>query len=499
VATGRLDCLIHHLRQAALVPSLADLTDGQLLDHFLTRRDETAFEALMRRLGPMVLGVCRRMLRHEADAEDAFQAAFLVLFQKAGSVRPRAQVANWLYGVACKTALKARARAARRRVVEREAGVMPKVDAAPAAWERLLPLLDGELAQLANAFRAPIVLCDLQGKTRKEAARQLGWPEGTVASRLARGRALLGRRLARHGLAVSAGAVGAALADGAALAAVPEPLFAATVKAVQLVSLFQAVTGVVSAPVAALTVGVQKAMFLTKLKCLTALVVLALVAGGLTVTGTKLARADSDEPAAAQRTESGQKGNPQSSRDEEIKQLQKDLAKLQARLKALEKEAVAEQKKPKIVQIDLNKLPPDLAKKVMELAAVKGGDEVKKKREKDEDDEDRAKPKKADEKKKPKKGDDDDDDEDRAKPKKGDEKKKPKKGDEDENRQENQRGQNQQGENQGGDKGNEPKKAKKKDNDESSLRSLPQDFRGERSVVAVLATVSSDGLAARRD
>src|SRR5262249_33813498 len=154
--------------------------------------------------GPMVLGVCRRVLRHEADAEDAFQATFLVLVRKASSVRPRGMVGNWLYGVAHNTARDGKAMNLRRRQKEREVGTMPK-QAPPEAWGELQARLDLELAALPEQSRAPIVLCDLEGKTLREAARQLGWPQGTVATRLTRGRALLARRLARSGLSLSAG------------------------------------------------------------------------------------------------------------------------------------------------------------------------------------------------------------------------------------------------------------------------------------------------------
>src|SRR5919206_746462 len=121
MAAGQLSGVVRQLRRAALLQDGGGMTDGQLLDRFLRRRDEAAFEALVRRHGPMVLGVCRRVLRHEADAEDAFQATFLVLVRRAAAVNPRARVGNWLYGVAYRTALKAKALNHRRRVKERQA------------------------------------------------------------------------------------------------------------------------------------------------------------------------------------------------------------------------------------------------------------------------------------------------------------------------------------------------------------------------------------------
>src|SRR5436305_1502875 len=145
-----------------------EVPDGELVDGFVARRDGAAFEALVRRHGPMVLGVCRRVLGHAHDAEDAFQATFLVLVRKAASVRPREQLANWLYGVAYHTALKARAAAARRRAREKRAGAMSRRTTLPEdRWSDLQPVLDEELARLPDKYRVPVVLCDLEGKTRK--------------------------------------------------------------------------------------------------------------------------------------------------------------------------------------------------------------------------------------------------------------------------------------------------------------------------------------------
>src|SRR5262249_8068276 len=158
---------------------------------------------------------------NEADAEDAFQATFLVLAKKAHTVVPREKVAGWLYGVACNTARKARALAARRRGRERQVAQMPAVPAPPEPDVDWLPLLDQELRGLAAQSRPVRVLWDRGGKPRREAARQLGVPEGTLSARLTRGRRLLARRLARRGVALSAGALAAALAQSAASASVP--------------------------------------------------------------------------------------------------------------------------------------------------------------------------------------------------------------------------------------------------------------------------------------
>src|SRR5262249_31376838 len=158
------------------------------LERFVARRDEAAFEALVRRHGPMVLGVCRRVLRNEADAEDAFQATFLVLVKKARSVVPRALVGSWLYGVAHNTARKAKAMNSKRRAKERLAGAAPRPAAPAEACRQLHARLDEELSRLPDKYRAPVVLCDLEGKSYKEAARLLGWPQGTLSGRLTRAR-----------------------------------------------------------------------------------------------------------------------------------------------------------------------------------------------------------------------------------------------------------------------------------------------------------------------
>src|SRR5262249_14892382 len=159
---------------------------GELLGRYLQRRDGDAFEALLARHGPMVLGVCRRLLGSAADAEDAFQATFLVLVRKAASIVPREQVGNWLYGVAYRTATSAKVMTDRRGAKER-AAARPEAREEHAPTD-LGPLLDEELNRLPDKYRTPVVLCDLEGATRREAARRLGWPEGTLSTRLRAGR-----------------------------------------------------------------------------------------------------------------------------------------------------------------------------------------------------------------------------------------------------------------------------------------------------------------------
>jgi RNA polymerase sigma factor (sigma-70 family) len=167
-----------------------------LLERFALARDADAFETLVRRHGPMVLGVCRRVTNDAQEAEDAFQATFMVLVRKAGSLSRPELLGNWLYGVAYRIAQKARARLARRRHHERR--VDPMLSADPDAdllWQELRSVLDQELKNLPPKYRAPLVLCYLEGMTNEEAARRLGWPAGSMSYRLARGRQMLRERL----------------------------------------------------------------------------------------------------------------------------------------------------------------------------------------------------------------------------------------------------------------------------------------------------------------
>jgi RNA polymerase sigma factor (sigma-70 family) len=281
MATSQLTEIIRHVRRAVLSSDGAGVTDGQLLESFISGREETALAALVRRHSPMVWGVCRRLLFNHQDAEDAFQATFLVLVRRAASVMPRDMVANWLYGVAYQTALKARGSVARRTRRERQVNVMPQVEAAALKQNSWSERLDQELSSLPDKHRAVIVLCDLEEKTRREAARELGVAEGTVASRLARARALLTKRLARHGVLLPSGALAVALSHTVASASVPTSAVSSAVKVATLSAAGKATPGLISAKVAALTEGVLKLMLVVKLKVPMAVVVtVALVAAG---------------------------------------------------------------------------------------------------------------------------------------------------------------------------------------------------------------------------
>jgi RNA polymerase sigma factor (sigma-70 family) len=287
MATKSLGVLIHHLHEAALLPDRVGLTDSQLLEYFLSRRDEVAFEALVRRHGPMVFAVCRRVIGNLHDAEDAFQATFLVLARKAASVSPREAVGNWLYGVAYRTARRARAVSARRRAREKQVKDMPHPSTEPAdPLQELESLLDPELSRLPYKYRLPLVLCELEGRPRKEVARQLKLPEGTLSSRLATGRKMLASRLARHGLATSGAMLAALLSQSAASASVPSSLVTSTAKAAGLFAAGQAAAAVASTEVAALAEEVLKTLLLIRLKIgaglLLSLAALVIGAYGLT-------------------------------------------------------------------------------------------------------------------------------------------------------------------------------------------------------------------------
>jgi RNA polymerase sigma factor (sigma-70 family) len=284
MVTVQMDTVIRHLRRAVWRQDGACRTDGQLLASFIDQKDEAAFEAVVRRHGPMVFGVCRRVVGNHHDAEDAFQATFLVLARKAASVRPRERVANWLHGVALRTAMKAKAMTAKRRRREKQVTEMPELETAQQGqWRDLQPLLDQELNGLPENYRLPILLCDLEGKTIRDAAQHLGWPQGSLAGRLARGRKLLAKRLASRGVVLSAGSLAAVVSENVASAGVPTSLMSSTVKAATMIAAGQArVAGVVPAKVAALMHGVIKSMMLTKLSNgVTGLVVVgAVVFGG---------------------------------------------------------------------------------------------------------------------------------------------------------------------------------------------------------------------------
>jgi RNA polymerase sigma factor (sigma-70 family) len=282
MASGQLRTLFHHLQRARARQDGGTLTDGQLLERFAAERQEAAFEALVWRHGTMVHNVCRRLLGDGPDAEDAFQATFLLLVRKAAAIRNCEAVASWLYKVAYRVALRARAAAAkgpRRGLPDAEPAAPPADDAL--AWRDVRPVLDDEVSRLPEKYRRAVVLCYLSGRTTEEAARQLGCARGTVLSRLAWARERLRRRLVRRGVTLSAAALTACLARDAS-AALPAARLASTVKAALWYAAGNAATaGVLSRRAVSLTEGVLHAMYLDKVKVVlvAALVLVALGAG----------------------------------------------------------------------------------------------------------------------------------------------------------------------------------------------------------------------------
>jgi RNA polymerase sigma factor (sigma-70 family) len=320
--------LVREMRGTLAARQLAALTEAELLARYVGQRDEIAFETLVHRHGPMVLGVCRRILRNETDAEDAFQATFLVLIRRAASLRSPDALACWLHGVARRTALEARGAAARRRA--KEAAVRPRI-AILDDQEELRPVLDQELEHLAEKYRTAVVLCDLEGKTRQQAAQQLGWAEGTVASRLARGRSLLAKRLARRGFAGAV--VTTALAEAAAQACVPRPLLQFLLDAARHAVIYPAGQGLGAAVLAE---GVLKAMVLTKLKH----AILMLMAAGLVslCAGALMARNAATEPSATRSDEAPPGSAISDNRQSQVAELKQQLQQLQEKLTQLENE-----------------------------------------------------------------------------------------------------------------------------------------------------------------
>jgi RNA polymerase sigma factor (sigma-70 family) len=309
MATSRMSGFIQQLRRTMLLRDSAGLTDGQLLTDYIGDLAEASLAALVHRHGPMVWGVCRRVLRNYHDAEDAFQATFLVLVRKAASIESRELLANWLYGVAHQTALKARATAAKRNERERRmTEISEPAVADQGIWRDLQPLIDEELSRLPGMYRIVIVLCDLEGKTRKEVARQLNCPPGTVAGRLARARAMLAKRLSRRGVVVSGVALGAVVSGHAASGCVPPATASSTIRTATLVAMGQEVAGAVSPRVAGLITGVTKAMFTSKIKSVLAVALVAGLALGGAGVGARLFNGPA--AAALQQLGEGSQGDP---------------------------------------------------------------------------------------------------------------------------------------------------------------------------------------------
>jgi RNA polymerase sigma factor (sigma-70 family) len=287
--------VLHYLRILTAAQADRDLSDAELLERFRGRREETAFALLLQRHGPMVLGVCGRILGNLHDAEDAFQATFLVLARNAPAVRQSQSLASWLYGVAQRVATKARKQAASRRRREQQVAAMAPTEAIDEpTWQELRPILDEELAALPERYRAPLVLRYLQDKTCEQVAQELGVARATVSGRLKRGLQLLRHRFAERGLELTAALLAVVLGQKAT-ATVPALLTLTTVRsATLLVSGPAPATGLVSARALGLAQGVTMSPTLNKAKIAA---LLLLLAGALTATAVALLQRSADPSA----------------------------------------------------------------------------------------------------------------------------------------------------------------------------------------------------------
>jgi RNA polymerase sigma factor (sigma-70 family) len=322
--------LIHQLERLFHQGTTVGLTEGELLERFARGHDEAAFEALIARHGPMVLGVCRQLLRDPNDVDDAFQATFLVLVRKAGTLRRCDLLGNWLYGVAYRVANRARVMAARRTArAPHGQEAFDRLDAdgrGPAAVRigtsdlspEPRPWLHEEVGRLPEKYRVVVRLCYLEGLTHEEAALRLGCPIGTVKGRLSRARDLLRKRLTRRGLTLSAAALASHLALADARAAVPASLVYATLEAAKVIASTAAIsivtTSAVSLPVAALTEGVLQAMIMTKAKSIAlTLMMVGAATTGVVIGATRLTprETETDPPSQATSTPDEPKTSPE--------------------------------------------------------------------------------------------------------------------------------------------------------------------------------------------
>lgn len=266
MANESLAGVLRHIRQLVEKPALERLSDEELLERFIAGSEPAVFEAMLRRHGPLVYRVCRRVLRDLHDAEDAFQATFLILLRQAAKIRKRGSLACWLHGVAYRTAVKARSEAALRAAKERQSAARHPESLSPeTSWREVRAVLDEELHQLPEKYRAPFVLCYLEGRTNEQAAAELGVPLGSLSKRLARARGLLRTRLSRRGVTLSAGFLILLLTERTA-SALPAGLVASTARIGRLTIAGTPTAGLVSPSVVALVEGGLKATVVGKLK-----------------------------------------------------------------------------------------------------------------------------------------------------------------------------------------------------------------------------------------
>jgi RNA polymerase sigma factor (sigma-70 family) len=316
VTSRLLTNVLRAVRRTIGLREAQELTDADLLWRFAHDHDEPAFATLMHRHGPLVLGVCLRVLHDPHDADDAFQATFFVLARKAGSIGQPDRLANWLYGVALRVAKKAHAAAARRRALQQQVSDVPAAEPSrDDDWADLRQVLDDEVQRLPEKFRLPILLCYLEGRTREEAAQQLGWSAGAVKGMLERARELLRSRLTRRGVTLSAVALAGLLSEEAQSAAVPAALGDSTIKAALL---FAAGKAAPAGTAAALAEGVLRAMGISRLKVtVAALLALVLVGTGAGVLALGRTPREPDVP---------KKAEPAPRADEKAEQLKRQAS-----------------------------------------------------------------------------------------------------------------------------------------------------------------------------
>ncbi|HEV3142895.1 MAG TPA: sigma-70 family RNA polymerase sigma factor, partial [Gemmataceae bacterium] len=236
--------LLQYLRRMYPAEDGGGRTDGELLNRFVTEHEEDAFTVLVRRHGSMVLGVCQRLLADLHLAEDAFQATFIVLARRAATIRSRTSLGTWLYTVAQRVAMKARAKAKAWRTRERESGNMPRTErSGENTWQELRSIIDEEIGRLPEKYQGPLVLCCLESKSHDRAAKELGCAKTTLERRLSRGREVLRRQLIRRGVTLSAGVLGTALCEKVMGAPAAALLTVNTVKAAARVLAGKAIAG----------------------------------------------------------------------------------------------------------------------------------------------------------------------------------------------------------------------------------------------------------------
>jgi RNA polymerase sigma factor (sigma-70 family) len=281
MATPTLGTFLRSLKQAMGAEALASCSDRELVEQFRSARGDAVFRAILERHGPMVLQVCRRVLSSPTDVEDAFQATFLILIRRGHTVRRHSSLASWLHGVAWRSALKLRTQSDRRRRREaRTAESTPTAVTDDTTWGELRGILDEELQRLPETFRAPLVLCYLEGRTQDEAATQLDVSKSTVRRNLERAREVLGRRLVRRGVTLSAVLSARLISDCAQGAGLPRALLVRMAEsASHTAANVAAPASVISARVAALSDGVIKAMHYTKCKTIFAVMACSLALG----------------------------------------------------------------------------------------------------------------------------------------------------------------------------------------------------------------------------